>query len=58
MKIKKEKSLKIKLSDSDSDNFKSAIKKIINGEVVIGFNKKLLSEDELKVLKELNENIN
>lgn len=48
--------LKIKLKGEDADNFKKAIKKL--SEKSIGFNSREFSDEEVKVLKTLNNKIN
>lgn len=56
MKVENTKGLKIKLKGEDSDNFKSAIKKICDDKM-IGFNKMNLSDDERKVIKSISEKL-
>jgi hypothetical protein len=58
MKIEAKKQLKIKLQESDADNFKSAIKKIVDESKIIGFKKTNLNEDEIKVIHELSDKLN
>jgi hypothetical protein len=58
MKTEHTKQLKIKLKDSDADNFKSAIKKIADENKAIGFKKSNLNEDEIKVIQQLSDKVN
>jgi len=58
MKTENVKQLKIKLKDSDSDNFKSAIKKLCEDSKHISFKKGIYTEDEIKVIQQLSDKIN
>jgi len=58
MKTKTINHLKIKLKESDADDFKSALKKISDENKSIGFKKNNLSEGEIKVIHKLSDNLN
>ena len=58
MKTKTTKQLKIKLNEKDADNFMSAIKKIADESISIGFKKSIFNEDEIKVIQKLSNDVN
>lgn len=56
--MKIEKKTIIEIDSADSDNLKSAIKKISNCPEKVGFDKKdSLTADEIAVIKKLNDNL-
>lgn len=57
MKAETNNQLKIKLTNEEADNFKSALKKIISEEKEIGFRKSKLNDAELKVIQDLSDKI-
>lgn len=57
MKTEEIKSVKVEFESSEADQFKSAIKKIDSEAGRIGFGS-VLSADEIKLIRELNERIN
>ena len=54
MKIEKVETLKIELSGKDADNFKSALKSIVQNNNQIGYTRNVLSKDEVDVIQEIN----
>lgn len=54
MEVKTEKILTIKLTGDEREDFKTAVKKIVEADKEVGFNKKLLSDNEMKLFKEIN----
>jgi hypothetical protein len=58
MKIETNQQLKIKLVGDDIDKFKSAINKIKDEQKKIGFKSSSLTEDEIKVIDKLSDNLN
>ncbi len=58
MKVKIEKSLKIKLSNDDSNQFKNVLDKIIICENKIGFSNFGFTKEELDCIKKLKNKIN
>lgn len=57
MKIESVTILKIELEGASADNFKSAIKKVVDAEKKIGFKDSSLSIDERECLDKLSEKI-
>lgn len=57
MKIENVNQLKLKLKGPDADNFKTAIKKIVEEHKTIGFNRSNLNQDEVEVIKKISEQI-
>lgn len=57
MKVTTTSNLKIKLSGSDAANFKSAVGKLADEFKKIGFKQSTLTDDEVKVINQLSENI-
>lgn len=58
MKIEEIKSIKIEISDSDSDHFKSAIKKLSEENKRAGFTASILNSDEKKIIDDINKELN
>ncbi len=58
METKTEYQLKIKLKESDANNFKQALKKIVDESKSIGFKHSTLTEDEFELIKKLSEKLN
>lgn len=54
MEIKKIEKLTIELEGDNAKSFSSALNKIAKGETKIGFSKQSLTDDECKVIKDLN----
>lgn len=58
MKIKNTKTLKIKLTGKDADQFKSLVKKLSGDDNKIGFGKNLITVEENKFCKQLSKKLN
>lgn len=57
MEIKNIQKLLIEVEGTDVENLKSAISKIAKGDTKIGFSKVPLTEDECKIIKQLNDKL-
>lgn len=58
MKSEEIKTLKLELEGSESDDFKSAIKKLHSENTKAGFKATILTPEELKVITDINQKLN
>lgn len=57
MNIKQEKNLRIKLTGSDVDKFKSGMKKLIKHTTISGFSEGSLTQEEKELFKKISEKL-